>query len=1498
MTGVTTDPQAVATTLAANVPLVLLPVRIETRFLPAQDVGEPVLVRRPPDGVAGELLLRVYPDTISTSSFEPELTDDEIGAGTAYWTTLWDLGGPPPEDRARTAWKTLATRFGPRRAAWVVAVMTPTNIAQRPVQAPTPDSVDVPQPSFPAPPTRASSYERAPTAQGLPDRWTVVLEGPAGRRIVQGGPITPNLAVGLDPRDGVFPDGLPVDAGMRWLVDFDEAVRVGMGIRIGLDADEYAGGFQRILVMGVRDEITPAVTALDNTLQNLLDAHHYTDGIAVVEQGAPTNNTTDASSAWTTADPDQTISFAVEVGEDLASDPSADGPLLARALGVPASVFTHVRAADGHGAEHARDMLVAVWPATFGYFLEQMMSAVLTTGQQDAARSFALDSVRPRGPLPALRVGMTPYGILPTTSLAIAARPRRQSSGSARARGVLAQLCELLLPVWQSSTGGVPRVGATADPDQDLVQMLGMDASSVAYRARQVIGENAFWNITSFLGGQPATESWDEHFARGRALLDSLGLSAWDPRVIHTAMGRDSYPVPYSSVQDAPLSEVDPLVSDAILDGTPVNYISWLAHAPMADVWAETYPGPRPTSILYRVLRQSMLREYVSQAGRAQIAGSLLPVSALREVELVNVDVSAPTITARDIVERPVAVGSKVTWAEYLDTQQPSPSTPPESPVARLAELRAAMDRLASLPTAELDRLLSETLDTGSHRLDAWITAIGTSLLTDQMNPGDGASPQPHVGAFGWLENVAPQPSRSLVAGADAEAVVRLDRARAPYAPARALRPVRVPREDNGGFVQAPSLTQAAAGAVLRSGYLSHRGTPDEPTLAIDLSSSRTAAALWLLDGVRQGLGLGALTGYQFEEQLHEQGLDVYVQPFRDAFPLVGDELNPVTANGAVVAPSMVVDGVKLRTAWQNGALTAGMVWGVGLPAPGDPAQDAVVAMLESIDDMLSGLSDVSIAESVFQIMRGNYGRVGGILDAVSRGEHPPDPDIVMTPRRGTDVTHRLMLLLAGPPPPAPAWSGISVRPRASLEPWLSDWVAGRLPDPATVRAHVSWEGASGSGGATVSLRDLDIGPLDTLALADAADQPQRAELENRILLAAGPPADVATLTISYDADQLPDGSVTFPDFLTAARAVRDLVASARALDLRSFALPDKEPTGGSVDIAELHARVTTLVDHLATDTQSLQTAADALNASPGDAGAIAAVVAALVTASAYGLATALPSTSASTTALLALAKRAVDQLDERAAAVDGSASSVDTLVANAQLVFGGSVVVVPRLVPPDAVGVQSAFAQSDTMQAVDPHALRCWLLQLSHVRPAVARLDTAIDTTRLLGAGRPAYAIAQLPPTADDHWLGLPVAPGTTPANGRVAIEALTTGDPSTAGIFAGLLVDEWLERIPSDATSAGVAFHYDEPNARAPQALLVACCPDDRQVWDLDLVADILDETLDLAKIRGVDLASIQEVGQVVPALYFPFNLQGATPATVFTRLEAIHDRFTPHT
>jgi hypothetical protein len=158
-----------------------------------------------------------------------------------------------------------------------------------------------------------------------------------------------------------------------------------------------------------------------------------------------------------------------------------------------------------------------------------------------------------------------------------------------------------------------------------------------------------------------------------------------------------------------------------------------------------------------------------------------------------------------------------------------------------------------------------------------------------------------------------------------------------------------------------------------------------------------------------------------------------------------------------------------------------------------------------------------------------------------------------------------------------------------------------------------------------------------------------------------------------------------------------------------------------------------------------------------------------------------------------------------------------------------------------------------------------------------------------MLGAPRArALRLAQLPPAVNDRWLGLPLDPATPLAQGRVAIAAIATGNPAAAATFAGLMVDEFIDRIPSTATTAGLAFHFDEPDARAPQALLLAVCPDDRRTWDMTLLHAILDETLELAKIRGVDLDSLQDVGQILPALYLPFNLPEPTPSVRLLEVE----------
>jgi hypothetical protein len=1497
--------------LDAQTPLLLLPVNIETRFMDVND-GE------------AELWVRIYPDQIAIDAHEPELTLQEIADGQSYWTQVWSAGNPPPTaDGAQAPWRALATIYGAPRAAWIALQLTPTNPAQQPVAPAAPGAAPNPAPVFPGPPTRASSWEKPAVADALPDAWTVVLISGSQTSSQQGGPISPVLAMGLTPLTGPLPPGTspfspgsPVDAGLQWLVDFDVAVAAGMALKIPLTRDQRIAGFDRILVYGLR---TSGVGTDD--LGALLDAHHYTDGFALVPPGSPTKNTTDASSAFSRKDPDFAASFAYERQGPLTAQPGCDGDVFASLVGVDPAHLAHTQHADGVNIQSGQDMLTALWPATLGYFFSQMMDPVFQAGQIDAAREYVLANTLPRGAAPAFRVGTTPYGVLPVTSLT-RYKPSRSDIRSEVIQDGLVAFVTRLWPVWLASSAGAPHMQTTGDPDAELIGLLGMDASSSTFRGREVMGSDFLWNYMTFLGFPlTAMQAWlADALSPGRLLLDAFGEGAWDPRLIHLGLSGSSFPVAYPTVQSGPLSETDPLTADADLGGgVKGNYVQWLAQASVADIQTQTYPGPTPTSLLYMILRQSLILGYGAPAAMAEIGAGRLQAAQFREAELVGIPVvtppAHPTVGVWDLLDRPSIPNPALSWGDYLI----SVVAPPSSPYGQVTALRASLNRLAVLPTAELDRLLTETLDACSHRLDVWAATVANAILNRTRAANTAGV---HLGAFGWLEEIRPSPQRAVVEGPELAQVRSLDALRAQRVPGAAALPTPVqPLVDNGGYIYCPSPEQAAVAAVLRNGYMTHKGTTEEPMLDIDLSSERVRYALSLLQGVQQGQSLNALLGYLFEAGLDALSLQQYTQPFRDLFPVVGSKLTPSSAPSEAVAASNVVDGLALRTAWDNGKLAAGQNWGTGLPPPG-PDQAAVIGLLTTLDSYAHALGDVSMAEAVFQVIRGNFGRAGGLMDAISKGDRPPDPDVITTPRGGLDLTQRVAVLIAGVPAVATAWNAVGVHPRAAAEPWLEAWLTGLLPDPSTVTCSVQYTAGGVAQSVPVSLLQLDVGALDCLAMADAAAIPQQGELEARILYAAAVPSGATTVQINYQPAAPPTGWVSFPDFFFLAKALRTLISSARALGPQDMTVPENDVSNaGLVDSAELQARSATALARLQSDTAALSSAAGAA-ASAASASATAAAAASSAAASGAANAAALAAAAAAAASALTSAEAAL-RAALLACAYYGVTGAMPSTVTDAKLatqatsvlgvlnariakasapglaaadilsaIFGKDFVVLPRFAPPDSPDLKKAFAQSAAMVASDPAAPTSWMTQLTHVRPAILRLDSAMSLARVLGGAAldaPAPTLGQLPYVAADRWLGLPIDPANPPAKGRVALACFTLGDPAAAK-YAGLLVDEWPERIPSTTETASLAFHYEEPKARAPQACLLAVCPDDRSTWDADLVTGILEETLQLAKIRTVDLSSLQEMGQILPALYFSLNLQEATVSANFAREIAV--------
>ena len=112
--------------------------------------------------------------------------------------------------------------------------------------------------------------------------------------------------------------------------------------------------------------------------------------------------------------------------------------------------------------------------------------------------------------------------------------------------------------------------------------------------------------------------------------------------------------------------------------------------------------------------------------------------------------------------------------------------------------------------------------------------------------------------------------------------------------------------------------------------------------------------------------------------------------------------------------------------------------------------------------------------------MRGNYARGSGLLDALSRGDYAPEPEVVRTDPSGRDVVHRIVAVLVGDP------RGARRRRAAQVEPQLDAWVGTQLPDPRNVRCTASYTDVGGTTHETVvRLSDLDLEPLDLVALAD-----------------------------------------------------------------------------------------------------------------------------------------------------------------------------------------------------------------------------------------------------------------------------------------------------------------------------------------------------------------------------------------------------------------------------
>ena len=1541
------QPQQFVDQLEGDLPILLAPLRVQTRFAGG------------PDGRV--LLIRVYPDDFSVQTHDAELATAERAAGDAYWAA--PVAKPDEQTLSRIElWRGMFAAYGAPRASYIRETTNPDNAAAAVAAAP-----------------------RQAAIWTLPERLVFRCIGQGGLLLgdeVVGAPIPDGLEAGFDPTQLAGGFTRPADdAGdyevppeLAWQYDFDAAVKVGMAVRIPLQRLNNPHRIERIVVLGVRLSSDPKASA--DLLAKLVDDHRFTEGFEFVPQGTPTNITHEGEArAALDADAVDALlsgpgSFDPPPAKTL-YDAEPDGLRLARALGLNGNAFARVPFASRHDGAEAIAMKRALWSGTLGYYAQQMLSPLfeglaLRADVGTAAERLLLKSrfffttfVFGRGPLPAIRVGNQPYGVLPVSAdmlgpmaPGIAAwRDDFVDEFMAALHGKL----QMLVPTWRD----LARTQVATVAAGRIAEVLSQQASAVEFRASRLVGTEYLKNYVDFKDKATADSEIPKYLQLLKTRWDQFnaqfaGLFGARPRVfdlshfgglwrrivadVNTFDGALSPLLPGDVIDDLPLSE-----SRVIGDAYP-NYIAALSTLDFDTVRRGIARGDgKPmTALLYLLLRHSYLYEHAFTAMRLVHRGSGTPWRAFREKEIVNVGFALDT-TYWDLLERDGAVQIELPFVNIgltpLALIQRRNEFAAQLPWARdylgdIDEVQRSLKLLAGLPTARLERLFAEHLDLCSYRLDAWLTGLvyqrllGHRLLNNpQANPDaihplhasrddnaplrydlnrrplDGASRGLYLGAYGIVEGLEADP---------------------PGVPVADLVPELTPKNggvvtrdsDNFGFIHAPSLNHAVTAAILRSGSVSEPGTA---AFNINLSSSRTRDALWMIEGIRNGQLPAALLGYRFERGLREAdpALQQFLPALRFAFPMPRPAETLPDDPAEAIAAHDVVNGLAMVQAQRDGKLgTALAAMNPGLSAAATPV---VTALAGTLAELLDACADLMLAESVHQAAQGNFARAGAAVTSAGEFTHVPDRfDVVDTPRTGTTVTHRLLLAFD----PA-ARAGGADTPRARLAPALDAWLATLFGPLSTLQCVIAYRSDASTPAAydmalqanaapplasfAITLDQLGLAAIDLLFLLDDAqgtELAQRADLLARPLFeAANPGVEPARIELQLFAPALA-GQRAVGELMPLASQLRRLLAQARSATRRDLLAPkmlhDASASRTALDSIDAEAlRFAVLGTHAggpelnpASLMLSAQAAADAL-AAIVPANSEAEVEALLLQAAAFGMPEAVPTLTRDPDRLTALRKQATRvqlalqaRIDAAQAQVKPEALAADLLAAcneAAKTLLGTTLPLLPGIVM--AEDLRSAALPPG---APDAQRIEDWLFTASLVRPGAERLQHTRVLATAAATPLEDLSLLQWPATAKS-WIAEPPPAGEDWNDDRIAIALQPATALDLARPLVGLVIDEWTELLPRASETTGIAFNYDAPNAEPPQALLLAVSArsfENNGRWMWRELVGCVEQAFDLARLRAVGPDELRKtpLDTVLPATLMP---ESAAPVTVSTSL-----------
>jgi hypothetical protein len=1403
-------------------PLLLLPVRLETRF--AWRSGG-VTGFNPVAG-ARVLLVRVIPDEIHEDAFEPAVTDnearllDQLRKMLARATDAIDF---------THAWNAVVSQVGPLRAGWFGELLRDPTLLQ----------------------LRPDRYTRPAVARLLPDRWVATVELDDGSTHTATSPLVREpLEMGLNP------------ATADWMTDFGAAMKAGMGLIVAGIPDDPAV-VRRLVVVGARGTSDPGDSATQ--LQRLLTAQHYARGISLPGPGTATNSAPGTLSGYTTR-PELPAVVALESRRYVfggGERPLCSGGIvtagteLATALGLPVAPFEYVEGADATTSEIARTLRELMVRAT-QHHLPRLTAGIIDPRTLEAVLDFGIATVSPVGPFPALRVGAQPYGVLP-----ILLRTATQPAPGSFTGDLLAGL-DRFRAIWTAAAAGLDQVGRPgADPATTLVRILQQDAVARRLAMRPLLGPQSGGEVSA---GLSATDLATITRARS-AVSDAMVTLGAEAAGVATSPLLAAMNLPFAPPVLAPLVEHAALAADS-----PQRMQAYLevAAALRPDLLLQhDYAGAaRPVALLFSVVRLALLEAADAVARTALVNNGV--DSARWEDEDVPTLILDPYGTPLARLQAPDPADPIETLAFHLSENG-----------GRAADLAGLRDLIRSLKTVDaqfIEDLLRATLGLFSHRLDAWYTGVATQRLSD-LRHDPATKTGINLAAYGLLEDIRQSP-RALAAGSTDLFTNPLNGGfvHAPSAghavTAAVLRSAHLAHAAAGhgtAFSIDLSSARVRAGIELFDGvregqplpallgYRVERALAEEglqrfvaplrsvaPLLANELTPSMQPAEAVAASNVVDGLALLTLAGYDGDRSA-DVGQLWAVAPSLGPLPVQDDQ------DGLARVLSAAQDAL-------DSAADLAVAESVYQTVQGNPGRAGAAA---------DGLAGAPVPPPEFAVARTPRTGVAVTHRLLLLLDGPAAPPVEGGDDSGWAWTPRALA-----DPRIETWA------RASLPAATQIVLRVRFVDGAGAELlALDLTLAELNAAATTAQRpDLLVGARDLVQLADPQAEPGAGPLDQRWRAQAE-----LSRPDGHDADVLELGYERESDWPATIFSIREVAEIARALRLvislaRPLAAEDVSPAGVSFGMTADEVEMTR---RASTATQALTSARSALSAASDSS----SMREALLHADLLGASGAAPSSvrdsGASDDVALAGLRRQVTavlaELDQREAA--RSALAATDSLGQLGAVLGSGFTVLPVLNPADPV--TALLSATATPQGATVPTASAWLSRAAQVRSPVEALDRLMgyaEATALVDPARaaPALHVGQIGGPVGERWVAVPPDAGASIPGGRVSVVAVTPG-PGLPASVAGFHVDEWVEVVPSAQETTSLAFDYDAPSSEPPQVLLVGTPPIGHETWTARQAVQIVEEALALSQIRLVDVDQLSGIGQLVPSFVTAENPDG---------------------